>query len=625
MCGIAGTISFESVAPEERNLERMNDRMRERGPDGSGTWISNGFGLAHTRLSIVDLSAAGKQPMEDRENGLVITFNGEIYNFKKLREELESKGHSFRTATDTEVLLKGYVEWGTDRLLGKLEGMFAFCLLDQKQNAVFLCRDHFGKRPLYYSIDSKRLVFSSDIRVVADNTPDRTLDLETVDFYLSELASPQPKTIWKEIKQVPPASFISVNLENGRDEISKYWELRYQPDETLAYPEILSETKNQLREAVRRRIHGDVPIGTFLSGGIDSGLVTAFLATLSEEPVRSFTVGFDKESYDESDAARAVAERYGTNHHQLKLQAHNVRETIEGLIEYIGEPFADSSIIPTYLITKEISRHVKVALSGDGGDETFGGYYEYKTAYDADDLALKYPSNIGRAGRVAVSKALSRFSSSVNNLGNGNTYLNLPGHEKLYRKMAFEFDERDSNFAPDFVAAQGGFAKRKLEEIWRDSDNKAVLPTLFLASFKNRLLNDYLVKVDRASMRNSLEVRCPFLDHKLVEWAMRIPASVRLEGGITKRITKDIAREMLGEEAVSRPKWGFGIPILDWLNNDLRELIFDYLSPNDAFVRQFFRDGYVDELIAPFENAKGTDSGRVWSLLCLEIWARRFV
>jgi asparagine synthase (glutamine-hydrolysing) len=622
MCGIAGIINLNKKNVNESHVKKMSSFLYNRGPDNEGFWIEGNIGLAHRRLSIIDLSSAGNQPMFDSERSVTIVFNGEIYNYLKLKDELKSVGIKFNTNTDTEVILYGYKVWGLDKLLTKIDGMFAFCLYDLTNQKVFLCRDRFGKKPLYYTAFDNQIYFSSDIRSIIPFISNLELDYESLDFYLTELGIPQPRTIWKNINQVYKASFITINLNNNNIDTKEYWNI--DPNFKLSIDDNEAEklVEQKLIEAILKRTISDVSIGCFLSGGIDSGLVVSLLAQNSAEQIKTFTVGFSEDEYSELSFAKELASRYNTDHTEVIINPKIERE-ITDLVEYFGEPFADSSAIPTYYVCREMKKHVTVALSGDGGDELFG-YSNYLYLKKVDDFVKKYPDNFKRNAIVSYSKLGSRLSSRVENLGAINKlYKERNSGIALIRGMAFLPEEKKYLYSSSFKEAQPDYTMVEVEKIWSKYKTNNLTDAIFLTSLDTRLLNDYLVKVDRASMKSSLEVRSPFLDKDLAELAFSLPNEFKLKGGEAKYILKRLAQKHIDEKIFDRKKQGFGIPVKAWLNNELKALVSHSLSPEKIKKRGFFNPEYIERIIREHNNNIGNHTHKIWSLLWLELWCQK--
>lgn len=621
MCGLCGVVNFnqQEVAPEL--LHQMNTYTKERGPDSSGVWHTSSLGFGHTRLKIIDLDDRADQPMVNPDLGLAVIFNGEIYNFPQLKQELRVH-YTFKTTSDTEVLLAGYRVFGIDKLLQRLEGMYAFALADTGQNRVYLARDRFGKKPLYYHHSAQTFRFSSDIRAVASTLESISLDPESLDYYLTELSVPQPKTIYREIKQVPPATYFTLELETGACKAQKYWQLPARESQQklrITEAEVLEQLEERLSEAIMKRTLADVPLGCFLSGGADSGLITALLATHAQEPVRTFTVSLGFNPGDESAEARKLANRYGTLHTEVEAQPE-IADLLPALIEYCGEPFGDPSILPTYIICQEISRSVKVALSGDGGDEIFFGYHDYRWAAEADLLTSQYPNAIGRGLAVRKSQLAHRLGWTNRNLGSTQAYIQMPGWERLHRTMGFHPGQKTALYHADFQNGQINYARDYLAEVWQENYQFSILDSLGAASLNTRLLNDYLVKVDRASMYNSLEVRSPFLDHKLAEWVWQLPNELKLKHGTPKYLLKKLATRYIDPDFFNRKKQGFGLPLNSWLKGSLKEMAFDTLLSAQMKERRIFNPQYVETILQEHLSGRQAHDHRIWALLCLELW-----
>jgi len=618
MCGICGIINFNGINPDEKSLSIMLQRLQRRGPDFQASWIEEGIAFGHARLSIIDLSEGGNQPMQSLSSRTVIVFNGEIYNFQEVKQELIGAGYKFRSQSDTEVLLNGYEYWGIKTLLEKIDGMFVFALYDRFEKKTFLARDRTGKKPLYYYSDTTQFIFSSDIRGIRNLVGDKLhIDFESLDYYFIELSVPQPKTIWQEIKQLEPATLLGIAQQTGKQQYEHYWRLKVGTWQKKPLGAILEETEALLAAAVRKRRVSDVPIGCFLSGGVDSGLVTALLAQQSNEKINTFTIGLSYEAMNEMPDARIVAERYGSNHHEIVLEA-NVLNILPQLIEYLGEPFADSSLIPSHYVCQAIGTHIKVALSGDGGDELFGGYNDYGLAYRSYAFAQKYPQALPRKVQVLVDKVYGRLIGKKENAGAYSDYLSWSGAKRMYRQMGFW--ETEQLYSPEFKAAKAGFGQQWLQNCWDAYPDAALPDQLMAASLQTRLLNDYLVKVDRASMYNSLEVRSPFLDTDLLQFAFSIPPEQKFHQNSNKYILKTIAKKYVDVNIETRPKRGFGIPVHDWLKKDMKiwaqHIIFDGLLKNN----NYFNPIYIQKIWDEHQAGTHNHVNRLWALICLGLW-----
>jgi asparagine synthase (glutamine-hydrolysing) len=623
MCGIAGIVRFEPDAPAlEREVRAMNMVCAPRGPDGEGLWVRGPVAFGHRRLAVIDLSDRANQPMVDAAGRIAVTFNGEIYNFRDLRRELELQGVQFRSDSDTEVILQGYQFWGIDQLLDKLDGMFAFALYDIRERRTYLCRDRFGKKPLYYCLTPDRIAFCSDIRGLWLIEPHLTVDGSALDHYLTELSVPQPLTIWREIRQVNAASVAAIDAAGVMTE-RVYWTRTCEPRIGAAEPEVLEELASILQKAVVKRTVSDVPLGAFLSSGTDSGLIVALLAASWGARLRTLSVSVPDRQIDEAPLARAIAERCGTTHTQLNIESGSA-DVLPNIVEAFGEPFADSSALPMYLMSREIRRHVTVVLSGDGGDELFG-YPDYVWVHRADEHFGRYTNRASRLVARAIDKARrlagqrGEFVGFIQHIGS------KTGAEQLYRTMGFSFSDKAKLYRRSWAEASSNFAQSYLQTAWDRSARDSIADTLIEAGIRTRLLNDYLVKVDRASMSQSLEVRSPFLDRQLAEFAIRIPNTLRFRNGVAKYLLKKLAAPYLGSDILERPKRGFAIPVSDWLRGDFGSFAADLFASMSFRTRGIFDNQFVSRLLSAHQAGREDHAHRLWCLICLELWFRRFV
>lgn len=617
MCGIAGVINYgeREILPRE-NWESFADPLKYRGPDGYGEWhhadnlVSVSF--FHTRLSVIELSILGKQPMESASGNLVITFNGEIYNYQGLRDELLNRGFFFRSSSDTEVVLNAFECWGIRATLEKLDGMFAFAMFDKRNNSLVLARDRFGKKPLYFFAGNKALAFSSDIRSFRKILTNLTVDLHSLGYYFAEQSTPQARSIWKEVDKVKPGAFVLSNEFNICDQ-KKYWDIEYTEDCRLSRGEIIEKVDSLLSNAVRKRLVADVNVSALLSGGIDSSLVVAKMAKQSAKRVRTYSVGFMEDNYNELPYARQVAKRFDTDHTEIVVGPSDL-SGIDDLITEYGEPFADASMIPTYLMSREISKREKVVLTGDGGDELFAGYDSYYFAHKFDRF-----KKLGFA--YSVAKMLSRVYPCYRTgfLEGLLRATKLPRYNLLNRN--FSFNETDlQSLLPhrDFVNAMRVEHCYIWENFAPNSSNDLI--NLMSASIKTRLLNDYLVKIDRASMYASLEMRSPFLDKDLAEFAATLKPSQLFHRSETKSILKAVSRKYFDEEFIQRKKMGFEIPIGTWIRvqniGNFRERI---LGAKQKIVELDYQ--FIEKLLAEHLAGVANHTQKLWSLYVFHVWA----
>ena len=624
MCGITGFVTDNTGRGNQFEtaelLERMCAVMSHRGPDDQGTMVNEGVALGMRRLSIIDLSG-GHQPMRSRGSDLTVVFNGEIYNYRELRENLQNKGYQFQTKSDTESILHCYEEYG-DACVDHLRGMFAFALWDEPKRKLFVARDRVGEKPLYYAITrTGTFVFGSELKCVLQHPEvEREIDHQAVDAYLTFGYVPDPLSILKNIKKLPPGH--SLTLLGGKITIKQYWDFPYEPGETRSERDYIEDLQHRLRESVRMRLVSDVPLGAFLSGGVDSSTIVALMAQEMPEPVKTFSIGFEEDSYDELKYARLVAKRFGTDHHEL-IVTPDVCNVIDELIWHFDEPFADSSAIPTYYVSKLAREYVTVVLSGDGGDELFAGYTRY-----AVDLKRQGFERLPRFVRQNLMKSLSEH------LPHG-----ARGRNFLYNVALDPIDRYIDNISiftklnRRLLYSEGLLERLQHGEsaatMYRDyassvTTGEPVDPLLYLDS-KTYLPGDILTKVDRMSMAVSLEARVPLLDHELIEFVTRMPASLKMRGGESKYIFKQAIKGLIPDEILTRPKQGFGVPIGAWINDQLRERMHDTLRDSLTRERGYFRSGYIDVLLAEHERGRRDHSQALWTILIFELWCRAFI
>ncbi len=618
MCGICGIVDFSRRRVEAADLERMRDVMVNRGPDAAGLYLDGYVGLGHRRLAIIDLSPAGDQPMTNEDGRVRVVFNGEIYNFQPLRQGLIERGHRFRSRSDTEALVHGYEEWGTG-LFERLRGMFAVAIWDAARRELVLARDHFGKKPLFYLTTDSAVYFASDIKSIIAVAPiSLSLNAAALDAYLFHMSPTQEHCIFREVRKVKPAHYMVFSGEGRRE--SRYWIPRFAPKLRLSEGDALDEMDRLLREAVNRRLVADVPLGALLSGGVDSGVVTALMSQLSDEPVKTFTVTFSEHEYSEAEYARRVAARHGTDHHTLLLTPE-ILEILPSLVWEYGEPFADSSAVPLYYVTKAARQYVKVALTGDGGDELFGGYASARASYFAQKVASCVPNGILRL--------LGESRGPLAPRGRLRTLIRYSAREPALRhdfSLAFSGAHKARLYTEEFVKMLGD------HDPWRIfTQHDAIVAgmelmdqTLF-QTIMTRLPNDYLIKVDVASMKNSLELRSPFLDLDLSLFSEKLEPGLKNRGGKQKYLLKKLAERYLPRETIYRVKRGFELPVKHWLRTELRGCLQGMVLQGHALERGWFRREYVGQLVQEHLSEREDHSHRLWALLWLEIWFRLFV
>ncbi len=623
MCGIAGGVSFRGdFFPPEDRMQPFSDPLRHRGPDAKGQ-LAKRLGddvaliLAHRRLSIIDLSEAANQPMWSATHRSVIVYNGEIYNFQELRAELEHDGIAFRNRSDTEVLLAGYERWGAHELLRRLDGMYAFALFDCAERALYLARDPFGKKPCYYWHDpaGHRLAFSSDARSFLALRERPNLDAFSLGYFLAELSTPEQRSIWREVSKLPGGHALRFSLQ-GLDRF-RFWRLRFAGRNHMAQGEIVEEAGRLLDDAVRKRLVGDVRCAALLSGGLDSSLVVASMARQSRGRVPTYTVGFDAVGFDERPFARQVAERWDTDHHEVVVDAHSV-SALRSLVPEFGEPFADCSALPTYLVAAAVAANEKVVLTGDGGDELFAGYFVYYFAnrlHAVKELGLALP--LVRAFEGTLRSRRWRFLRELLEAAR------LPPQALLDRHYGFSADQilglaANDDRLPELASAMAV----EHERVWREETDPGEhrLLALLTSSLHTRLANDYLVKVDRATMFASLEARSPLLDVDLARFAGSLSPRQLYADRRPKAILRALALRDLPAAVARGEKRGFAVPVANWLRNGLRrEFEETVLGGKQNLVR--FDYGWIHRLQQ--EHLSGFDhTHRLWALYTFHLWAQ---
>ena len=617
MCGICGKVNLNTAHHvQAAEVEAMRDTMLSRGPDAGGLHLDRHAGLGHRRLSIIDLEGS-VQPMSNEDGTVWIVFNGEVYNFIELRKDLIARGHQFRTVGDTETIVHAYEEFGPDCVI-RLRGMFAFAIWDARSDTLLLARDRIGVKPLYYTLNDQALIFGSELKaLVADDhfRANRQIDTEAVHSYLSFLSVPDPACIYRGVRKLPAGHTLT--MRNGTVSVRRYWNVTFQEKQGLAGEAWETQLLELMEEAVRIRLVADVPLGAFLSGGIDSSTVVALMARLMNRPVKTFSIGFSEKAFNEASDAKLVARHLGTDHTELILSPAEARFVIPQLVEHFDEPFADASAIPTYYVSKLARQQVTVALSGDGGDELFGGY-------PWRQVRPWYQRHLSRLPRP-VRSGIRRMTEVLPHGVRGTNYLrriDIPYERYILDAMAV-FDEADRNelYSPDFAEAVKGVDpyKHQLPNLSGSSD-RGWEARMMEYDLKTYLPNDVLTKVDRMSMRASLEAREPLLDHQLVEFAAMIPSRLKIRDGVGKHILKKVMAPYLPAEVLQKRKQGFSVPLGTWLRTDLREDIVDTLRGGNR--HGFFNALAVDRLTDVFFRGDDSRNYQVWTLYAFELWYR---
>jgi asparagine synthase (glutamine-hydrolysing) len=628
MCGICGIVYTDPERQADPGLvERMAGVQSHRGPDDQGVWTKENVGLGHVRLSIIDLSPLGHQPMTNEDNSVWITFNGEIYNFLELREELLQKGHQFRSRTDTEVIVHLWEEEGV-RCVERLRGMFAFAIWDNKAKVLFLARDRMGKKPLFYAMLPDRFLFGSEIKAILQD-PEIKLepDLRAIHYYLAYQSVPSPYCAFCGIQKLPPAHCLLV--KQGTGEPRRYWKLSYKEKLTVSGPkaeqDLQEEILERLREAVRVRLVSDVPLGAFLSGGLDSSMIVALMAGIFNHSVKTFSISFAQEEYNEAHFARMVADRYHTDHHEFKVTP-DAKAIFPELVWHYNEPFADPSAIPTYYVSQLARQHVTVVLNGDGGDENFAGYPRYAgnghTGHEAGIFPMlhQWLGEIWAWQEFARQQQLWRDPAALRYFS--------PRLFAYYWRITHVHELHQTHLYTDHMKAATAHypAFQLMLGKYRASDARAFLDALLNLDLELYLPDTLMVKVDIASMAHSLEARAPMLDHHFLEFVAKIPPGLKLKNGNqSKYIFKKAAEPFLPGEIIYRPKMGFGVPTDYWFRHELKDLVRDTLLSPRATGRGYFRRDSLEKMLAEHISGRNNWQYVIWNLLMLELWHQMFI
>lgn len=630
MCGICGIVDYKENGIINRDvLHRMCTQMKLRGPDGEGIYIGPhskpAVGLGHRRLKIIDLSDAGNQPITNEDRSLWLVLNGEIYNYQQLRKDLENKGHRFRSHTDAEVVLHLYEDFA-EGCLSYLRGMFAFALWDEKENKLFLARDRIGKKPFLYYYDNQYFCFASEFSaLLASGLFNKDINYAAIDKYLTFGYVPAPETIYRKVFKMLPAHYAI--FKDGRLSLQKYWELDYSQKIDISEKEAGQELVKILKEAVSLRLASDVPLGVFLSGGIDSSMVTALMSELTHK-VKTFSIGFDNADFDELKYARNIAKYFSTDHHEFIVKPKAI-EILPLLVERYGEPYADSSAIPSYYVSRQTKQYVTVALNGDGGDESFAGYERYQAMAFAEGY-----NRLPAFFRSGLSQAVIRLLPDSVNFKNKRRRLrrlfenvSLPFYLRYCRWVCMiNEDDKNNLYHEDFKKQlDNNDPAGWLKNYPALSDKMDLVDCLMAIDIKTNLSNDLLVKMDIASMANSLETRSPFLDHRLMQFAAGLPSKYKMKGFTKKYILKKVAQELIPRKNIHRRKMGFGVPVGDWFRNDLKDFLYENLLSTIALGRGYFKPEVVKNMVKKHISKQKDYTFQLWVLLMLELWHQRFV
>jgi len=624
MCGIAGfvessTTSAPFTADESRALvHRMCDAIRHRGPDDEGTWLADGVALGMRRLSIIDLST-GHQPIHNEDRSVWIVFNGEIYNFPQLRRELEAHGHRFYTATDTEAIVHAYEQWGA-AAIARLRGMFGLAIWDQRSRTLLVARDRIGIKPIYYAEQSGRLYFGSEMKSLleAPGLP-RAIDLDALDHYLSFLYTPRDGSIFSSIRKLPPGHLLT--WHEGRVTIEQYWQMAAAEPFRGSEAEAVAQLRSVLSDAVRCHLLSDVPLGAFLSGGVDSSVVVGLMTEATGQRVKTFSIGFDEPAFDELEHARRVAEHFATDHHEFVVTPDGL-DILDRVVSHFDEPFADSSAIPTWYVSEMARRHVTVVLSGDGGDELFGGYDRYLPHPRVVAFDRYSPSALRRVATIAA--------AGLPHGARGKNFLRHVGRDQQGRYLDairfFGADEKPALLTADvWRQLRGPDPETRLA---RHFNRFAALPwasQMMRFDAETYLPEDVLTKVDRMSMAHSIESRVPLLDNEVIEFAATLPAALKIKNGRRKHVLKEVAATLLPADILNRRKQGFGVPLGVWFRGGLRELFADTLRSATSLQRGYFQPAFVKRIVEEHVSGRRDHTLPLWQLVVFEKWHQLYV
>ncbi|MFZ5950608.1 MAG: asparagine synthase (glutamine-hydrolyzing) [Candidatus Rifleibacteriota bacterium] len=620
MCGIAGKFSWATKVDRDQ-IKKMTDRMVSRGPDAEGFFVKNSVGLGHRRLSIIDLDS-GDQPIFNENRKIAIVFNGEVYNFPELKADLLAKGHIFYTNTDTEVIIHGYEEYGIDGILSQLEGMYAFAIYDEEKDSLFIARDRFGEKPLYYFEEGKNFYFGSELKALKDEISHREICVEALNFFLALTYIPSPFTIYKRVFKLLPGHYLHVSQSGV--ELFRYFEFlsSTENDQINNFDEAKEELRKLLARSVQMRMVSDVPVGTFLSGGIDSSIISALMSKFSEKPVKTFSIGFFEKDFDESERSKYVSKAIGADHTLFFLDFKEASDRINEIVENFDEPFADASAISTYFVAKIAREQVKVVLTGDCADELFGGYEKY--------LAISYQNQFNQ-----LPKIFQRFIRLIVNNAPHNVFTNniLRKAKKIIKNcefdeftinynlmcLGFNDQERKSLLIEDY----DDIVKRIIRQHFESEKQSEILEKLLYTDQNVVLEGCMLPKVDRACMQCSLEARVPFLDSKVVNFSRKLPPEFKIKGRNKKFILKEAFKELLPEKVFSFPKKGFGLPVDRWFRKELRDELYSLIEPEFVKQQGLFEHRILEKLFKEHESCKEDHRFKLWAIYVFQKWWKR--
>ncbi len=623
MCGISGIFEFDQSRPIEREtVHRMNESLRHRGPDDEGIFVGPGIGLGHRRLSIIDV-AGGHQPISNEDGTIWVLLNGEIYNYPELSAELSSRGHQFTTKSDTEAIVHLYEDYG-EECFAKLRGMFAIAIWDSRERKILLARDRVGKKPLYYYVDRNRLIFGSELKAVlaADGLP-RTIDPLAVCDYFSFSYIPAPKTVYKNIRKLQPAHYLVVSRSGLRE--TEYWKLSFSNVKNYSEDEWCELIRQQLCEATRIRLMSEVPLGAFLSGGVDSSSVVAMMSRLMDRPVTTCSIGFSADKYDESEFARQIADQFRSDHHEETVEV-NALDVLDKLAWHYDEPFADSSAVPTYYVSKVARRQVTVALGGDGGDENFAGYRRYIFDRAENQLRSYLPESLRRTVFGPLGRMYPGLAWAPRPLRAKATFQSLartPLEGYFNSISVFRPDEKPRLFTPEFRQQIADYDSLEvLRRHYESADTTDPLSRIQYVDIKTYLPDDILTKVDRASMAVSLELRAPILDHRFMELVASIPSDLKLRGRTGKYIFKKAMEPVLPKDILYRPKQGFAIPLDQWFRRELKDVAYQLIIENNH--GGILDTRYLKHIWKQHQAGIFDRSAYLWTVLMFRKWQQVF-
>jgi len=625
MCGIAGFSQFNQVKAKQQALVEMGNAIFHRGPDAGSEYLDDDIALCHRRLSIIDLTDAGIQPMKSNDERYVIAFNGEIYNFLELRASLEAEGYQFNTHTDTEVILALYSKLGV-KCLEQLNGMFAFALWDKLDKQLFIARDRMGKKPLYYYYDNENIYFASELKslLVLPNIPRAVRNDAVYDFFAYQYI-PDPKTIFENIYKLEPGHYITLN-EKGLTK-KEYWDVSFAKTSTASEESLKAELTKLTENCTKNRMISDVPLGAFLSGGVDSSGIVAMMAQNSETPITTCSIGFDDEKFNEVDFARSVAEQYKTNHHEFTVH-QNVKDDLEKIVSFFDEPFADPSLVPTYFVSELAKQKVTVAVAGDGGDEVFAGYEKYSVDNIENQLRQKIPLIVRKHAFPFLAKLAGYFNAKPFRRAKSLlTSLSVEPGMGFYITNSFITDDIWNALVNDNMKANlAGYHPSQITlDVYNKADGPDHLSKILYTDMKTYLPGGILVKVDRMSMANSLEVRAPILDFNLVEFAAKIPSKLKFNNGEKKYILKEIFKPFLSDDILYRKKMGFSVPLADWLRDEIKDIAQDYLFHQKSGLHSYFKPEAIKLIWQQHQNKSIDHSAILWSMLMFQMWYSKYM